>query len=240
MTAPTVTLLESGEFEIIAPLAGHYDYRVEFDGKDVCHPWQALQQFEGSDTWKYANTFASLDEALDWCVSSATGIFPVPGYGVELPCGRFFSRPGRIEAEKVMAGMGWAYVTHVTGYAIRDFPENASHDAVRAHFEEMTEDTIVAVGDVVRCQRDENDLPGKYLWVADMLAPVNGFMLDTEITAEAAALFEEELGKGVVGVHIDYQRRTGVDPHNAEVVGFPSAWAADDGETLPSAAEAVR
>lgn len=221
MNALNVTLSDDGAFEITSPLPGKRDFKIIHDGADACHPWRVISEMGGSGIWRNEDVFQSLDEAMDWAVSLSTETFPVPGYGVTLPCGTFFSRPGRVKIEDVMASIGWTYVISVNGWSPITYPKGTSKNAVLSYFQDLVEDTAAILGSVDRCPptEGEND-KGTDMWVADITIPVYGFVHTQHAQENFLAIFEEE---GVPCVDsFDYTTRTNVIPHTATVIDLES------------------
>nr|WP_250807197.1 hypothetical protein [Neorhizobium tomejilense] len=232
MTPLNVILLAEGIFEIISPFLGKRDYRITHDGVCEHRPWKVISEIGNSGVWREEDTFQSLDEALDWAVSLATETFPVPGYGVTLPCGSFLSRPGNVKIEDVMAGMGWAYVVSAMGYSPVKYPKGTSEATVRAYFEDLVEDTAAILGSVDICSRDEcEDENNMDSWVADIVVPIYEFVRTENLIQTFTEAFENE-GVTTTG-HFDWNYRTNVAPHTAEVLDFESAFAAREALKAP-------
>jgi hypothetical protein len=225
MTPLIVNLLANGTFEINSPFIGKRDYRIVRNTECDYHLWKVISELGENNVWREDNTFQSLDEALDWAVSMATETFPVPGYGITLPCGSFLSRPGNVKIEDVMAGMGWAYIPSAMGYSPVSYPRGTSETTVRAYFEEMVRDTIAVLGSVDKCPQDEDDTEQTTEgWIADIVIPVCEFVHERKILSVLTEAFENE-GVPTTG-HFDWNYRINVAPHNAEILDFEAAYEA--------------
>ncbi|MBY3155516.1 hypothetical protein HFO56_24625 [Rhizobium laguerreae] len=218
MNALNVTLSPDGAFEINSPYPGKRDYKIVHDGSDGCHPWKVVSELGESGIWRDEDTFQSLDEAMDWAVSLSTETYPVPGYGVTLPCGTFFSRPGLVKIEDVMASIGWAYVTSVSGWSPVTYPKDTPQSVVESYFQDMVEDTAALLGSVDLCSPTEGDEEHMDMWVADISIPVDGFIQTDHAQAIFLEIFEQE------GIRctdsFDYTTRINVVPHAANVIDF--------------------
>ena len=225
MTALTVKLLDDGAFEIASPFPGKRDYKIIHDGSHECLPWKVLSEMGESGIWREEDTFQSLDEALDWAVSLSSETFPVPGYGVTLPCGAFFSRPGNVKIEDVMAAIGWSYVVSVTGWSPKVYPKGTSRDTAVAYFEDLVEDTGAILGSVDICNKtDGEDDRGLDMWCADIVIPVSAFVRTEQAQEVFLEIFEEE---GIPSTkYFDYECRVNVTPHSADVLDFSAAFEA--------------
>jgi hypothetical protein len=222
MNVLNITLSDDGAFEIISPIPGKRDFKIKHDSTDACHPWKVISEMGGSGVWREDDSFQSLDEALDWSVSLSTETFPVPGYGVTLPCGTFFSRPGKVKIEDVMASIGWTYVLSVDGWSPIMYPKGTSKNAVISYFQNLVEDTAAVLGSVDRCPpTDGEDDNGQEMWVADITIPVYGFIHSDHAQSSFASIFEDE---GIPCMDaFDYTTRTNVTPHSATIIDFASA-----------------
>ncbi|MCS4088983.1 hypothetical protein [Rhizobium sp. BK176] len=216
MNALNVTLSTDGAFEINSPYPGKRDYKIIHDGSDTCHPWKVISELGESGVWRDEDTFQNLDEAMDWAVSLSTEIYPVPGYGVTLPCGTFFARPGRVKIEDVMASIGWAYVTSVDGWSPVTYPKGTPKSVVESYFQDMVEDTASILGSIDLCN-DNEDEPMD-MWIADITIPVDGFIQTDRAIETFKAIFEQE-GVTCTG-SFDYATRINVAPHSANVIDF--------------------
>lgn len=215
MNALNVTLSDDGAFEITSQLPGKRDFRIIHDGAHDCHPWKVVSELGGSGIWREEDSFQNLDEAMDWAVSLSTETFPAPGYGVTLPCGTFFSRPGRVKIEDVMASIGWVYVVSVDGYSPAPFPKNTNHQTVKSYFEDLVSDTAAILGSVDP-EVDDADESGMVMWIADIKIPVYGFIRTDRAQAMFLDIFEQE---GIPSTNsFDYTTRINVVPHAANVI----------------------
>jgi hypothetical protein len=220
MNALNVTLSTDGAFEINSPYPGKRDYKIIHDASDNCHPWKVISELGESGIWRDEDTFQSLDEAMDWAVSLSTETYPVPGYGVTLPCGTFFARPGRVKIEDVMASIGWVYVTSVTGFSAVTYPKGTPKSVVDAYFQDMVEDTASLLGSVDLCNPTDGEDKPMDMWVADITIPVDGFIPTDRAEATFMEIFEQE---GVSCTDsFDYATRINVAPHSANVIDFAS------------------
>jgi hypothetical protein len=230
MTDLNVQLRADGLFEIKSPFLGKSSYQIVNNADDpTSRDWNVRSFFDGDMVtfsggdlvarWKVVNSFENLDEALDWCVSMVTGIYPVPNYIVTLPCGAHFTRPGRIPVENVMAGIGWSYVTHVKGNSVIKFPSTWTSEAVERHYEGLVEETAVVLGSIDICPSMEDEEDGSSsLWSADVMVPIGGFTRISEITEEASRAFAME---GVpVLADFEYFGRPNVKAHSSPVLDF--------------------
>lgn len=212
MPATNVSINIKGVFNIPSSRADRAQFRVS--AADECpHGWNVSSKFDGADQWNPAGHFESLDDALSWSVAEAGG--DKDGFGVTMPCGAFFSRPGRIKAEDVMAAHGWVYVTHILGYSGKDFPLGTPQSDIVAYFEDLVEDTSAVLGEVYRCTVDEND---QTLWVADIEIPAMELMNTASIPEVCLDMFEEE---GIPCLNdFQYFTHTNVHPHTAAILSF--------------------
>jgi hypothetical protein len=216
MNALNVTLSDDGAFEITSPFPGKRDFRIFHDVADNCHPWRVISEMGGSGIWRDEDCFQSLDEAMDWAVSLSTETYPVAGYGVTLPCGTFFSRPGKVKIEDVMAAIGWTYVISVKGWSPITYPEGTQHTTVASYFHDLVQDTAAILGDVDPCPpTDGEEDNGMEMWVADITIPVYGFVNTERAQETFLSIFEEE---GVPSTtSFDYTTRVNVTPHTATI-----------------------
>lgn len=224
MTALTVTLLDEGAFEILSPFPGKRDYRIIHDGSDEIHPWKVISEMGGSGIWREDDTFQSLDEALEFAVSLSSEIFPAPAFGINLPCGTFISRPGRVKIEDVMAAIGWSFVVSVMGYSPVTYPKNTPRSTVVAYFEDLVSDTGAILGSVDPGNKTDGEIETDNLWIADIVIPVSAFVRTIHAEQAFKEIFEEE---GIPCTDVfDYQCRTNVAPHSADIIDFCAAFEA--------------
>lgn len=219
MNAINVILTEDGAFEIVSPFPGKRDYRIFHDTDPDNHPWKVISEMGCSGVWREEDRFQSLDEALDWAVSLSSETYPVPAYGVTLPCGTYMARPGKVKIEDAMAGFGWSYIVSAMGWSHASYPADTPHSTVQAHFEEMVEDTLAILGDVEACP--DRDDRGMCLWIADITIPVYAFVRTDNAKEVLLALFEEE---GIPCTDaFDYTGRVNVTPHSALIIELDAA-----------------
>ena len=230
MTPSTVTLLTDGAFEIVSPFPGKRDYRVVHEGIYEACPWKVISELGESGVWRDENSFQTLDEAIDWCVAMSSETFPVPGYGINLPCGSFVTRPGKVKLEDVMASMGWLYVVSVLGHSPIQYGRGTSYATVAAYFEDLVEDTAAILGNVDLCTKPEESVEkGRELWIADITIPVCGFIHTATATETFRAVFEQE---GIPHTDcFDYTTRVNVRPHEALILDFEAAFKARNGRS---------
>lgn len=228
-----VTLAADGTFHVRTPYVGEFDYQVTLDADVRFPPWNVRSRRAGGD-WGPVASYHSVDEALDWCVSTALGEESTPGYGVSLPCGRHVFRPGRIGLEDIMAGSGWAFVTHVTGHSPLDLPEGATQEDAEEAFADLVRDTTAVLGDVELAAIDEGD---RTLWIADVTIPLNSLVRLDHVLETCQTLFDDE---GIPHMRaFDYYKRPNVRAHSAEIVDFEAFKRARDasGDAPSSTAE---
>jgi hypothetical protein len=181
-----VTLEDHGLFHVPALRPEDGDRKIAYDPETKRNPW-VITEMDATSRWHRVLSFTTLDEALDWAVSAATGILR-PNYRVMLPCGQHFSRPGRVPAESVLSSMGWVYVTHLIGFHHFNSPAPCSEHRARRHFIEHVQDSpSVVVGDVTPCDDGEN-----CFWIADLRIPFDGFIRREDIEAEKNISFASE------------------------------------------------
>ncbi|MDW9481196.1 hypothetical protein GOB57_21355 [Sinorhizobium meliloti] len=217
MNALNVILCDDGAFEITSPYPGKRDFKIIYDGAHDCHPWRVISEMGGSGVWRDEDSFQCLDEAMDWAVSLSSETYPVPGYGVTLPCGTFFSRPGKVKIEDVMAAIGWSYVISVDGWSPVKYPKGTPHATVAAYFQDLLEDTAAILGSIdPEIAAEGEDEAGMELWIADVTIPVYNFVHRDDAQATFLSLFEEE---GIPCMDsFDYTGRVNVNPHTATII----------------------
>ncbi|NTF17186.1 hypothetical protein G6L37_01920 [Agrobacterium rubi] len=187
MSGFEVTLEDHGLFLVPAMHAYDSDRKIGFDSELPRRPWVITQLDLATCRWERADSFATLDEALNFAVCEASGLAR-PNFRVRLPCGQHFSRPGHVPAEAVLSSLGWVYVTHLVGFS-HFLSDTACTPAIaRRHFLLMTKDTPnVVVGDVT-----PNDEDGNRLWIADLHIPFDGFIRREDIESEKNISFAAE------------------------------------------------
>jgi len=182
-----VTLEDHGMFLVPAMEAGDTDRKIAYDPELPRRPWVVMEMDAATCRWYRVVSFDNLDEAMNWSVSDITG-HKRPNFRVKLPCGRHFSRPGRIAAEDVLSSLGWVYVTHLVGYSHLVTDTSCSVGRARKHFLNLTQNSpSVVVGDVTPC--DEGD---SRLWIADLHIPFDGFIRREDIETEKNVSFAAE------------------------------------------------
>lgn len=182
-----VTLEDHGLFLVPAQRPEDGDRKIAYDPEMKRRPWVVTEIDPATCKWVPIESFTTLDEALDWAVSDATGLLR-PNYRVKLPCGQHFSRPGRINAEAVLSAMGWVYVTHLIGFSHFNSATPCSEHRARRHFVELVQDSpSVVVGEVTPCDDGENRF-----WIADLRIPFDGFIRREDIETEKDISFASE------------------------------------------------
>lgn len=182
-----VTLEGHGLFHVPAQRPGDAARKISYDPETKRAPWVVTEMDGPTCRWYRIVSFNTLDEAMDWAVSDATGLRR-PNYRVNLPCGKHFSRPGRVPAESVLSALGWVYVTHLIGFSHFSSPSACSEARARRHFLELTQDSpSVVVGDVTACDDGENRF-----WIADLRIPFDGFIRREDIETEKDISFASE------------------------------------------------
>jgi hypothetical protein len=235
MNAINVTLSGDGAFEINSPYPGKRDFRIVHDGAHDCHPWKVVSDLGETGFWRDEDSFQNLDEAMDWAVSLSSETYPTPGYGVTLPCGTFFSRPGRVKIEDVMASIGWVYVISVRGYSPITFPKGTPVSSITSHFEDLVEDTGAILGSVDRENPTDSEADsGLEMWLADITIPISGFIQTDFAVHTFKSIFEEE---GIPSTeYFDYATRVNVSPHSANVIDFAAARKEREAPSAPNKA----
>jgi hypothetical protein len=182
-----VTLEEHGMFLVPSQTPEFGNLKIAYDPEFRRRPWIVLEMDLATCQWYRMDSFVTLDEALDWAVSDVTEINR-PNYRVKLPCGNYFSRPGRIPAEEVLSSMGWVYVTHLVGFSPFTSTEPCSEALALKHFLEITQDSpTVEVGEVTACDEGQN-----CFWIADLRIPFDGFIRREDIETETNISFAAE------------------------------------------------
>jgi hypothetical protein len=182
-----VTLEDHGMFLIPAQNPEDGDRKIAYDAEIGRRPWVIMEMEIDTCRWARVESFATLDEALDWAVSASTGLSR-PNYRVALPCGRHFSRPGRVAAEEVLTALGWVYVTHLVGFSHFASETSCSEHRARKHFFSLVEHSpSVVVGECTAVDDGENRL-----WIADLHIPFDGFIRREDIETEKNISFASE------------------------------------------------
>lgn len=210
-----VTLREDGLFEAPCVRPGSSSIRVIYDSYSPSSPWIALSLDDTGGKWARLDGFHCLDAAIDFAVRSALGEQMVPEYGVRMPDGTSFRRPGRIALEQVMASAGWLFVNSLVGFSmVTTGPEATVFDA-RGVMAERLKGSPAWLGDVNLADQDDEGLH----WCADINLTYEGFVRVEDIDGEARAAFAAE-GIQVIP-HFDFRTRTSVSVSNASVIAFP-------------------
>lgn len=209
-----VTLEDYGQFHIPPAHADDGDRKISFDPELSRRPWIVTEMSAEDCKWIRIESFNSLDDALDWCVSVTTGAAK-PQYRVNLPCGGSFSRPGRVKAEDVMSSMGWVYVTHLTGFAHFAPSEPCSETVVRRHFLSIIEESPnVRLGEITPLHEDAT-----LMWIADLHIPFEGFIQRDHIEFEKDIAFSSE-GIKLRVQGFDCKVKLGASPRSADLFDF--------------------
>jgi hypothetical protein len=212
MTNFNVTLEKHGFFEIpsVEPMGG--SLRVGFNPDYEAAPWVILSQDGDGVRWQYLFSYADLDSALAYAVRHQVGVKNPWEYVVTLPCGSQFQRPGRVSAEKVMASMGWVYVTDLIGYGILYDANIDNEPAARSVFQRRIVDTNVVLGKV----DPASDKNGE--WCANYSISYHGFIHRDDLQSELRICFHCE-GVDILPDIFDYRCRQKVTS-TAEVICF--------------------
>lgn len=211
-----VKLSDTGMFEIPALAPGWESFRIGCNSEDVGTPWCVLGTDETGVKWRRIRSFSTLDQALNFAVSSVENDESIREFNVLLPCGGRFRRPGRIAAEEVMASMGWIYVETVTGFAMLSTPATSGDLQARKEFLKIIEDTQLTLGSVDLT--DEVD--GKRHWCADVTVSYECFIHRDDLDTQFALSFASE-GLKVI-THMDYRARILMPADVGNVVDFLS------------------
>ena len=217
-----VRLLLDGTFKIKSNKPGSPEFQVCYkhdNGKEG--PWEVLFGASNMKKIRLKVSFDSLDVALDYCVcelreldiKSANGI---KNYGVSLPCGRYISRPGKVEIEKILCSFGWIFVREISGYATDLFHKNETKEKVFDHFSRLTNVAKVQLFDVYHCEQGGELL--KALWVADFRMEVNRLMHRENLAKYAFEAFEQN--GLIVSENIDFISSGVGKDHKAQVIKF--------------------
>lgn len=212
MTTFNVTLEQHGFFEIPSNNPTGGSLRVGFNPDYDAAPWVILSQDGDGVRWEYLFSYADLDSALAYAVRHQVGVKNPWEYVVNLPCGGQFKRPGRVPAEKVMASMGWMYVTDLIGYGVLQDTTVETHESAIKAFQKRITDTNVVLGKV----DPTSDKKGE--WCASYSMTYHGFIHRDALQSEVRICFHYE-GIDILPDMFDYRCRQKVTTP-AEVISF--------------------
>jgi hypothetical protein len=159
-----VTLDRDGVFSSTGP-AG--TFHVYCDAADHVGRW-VLAAAEAAAVPRLLSEHNSLDEALESLRTAC--LAPTRDLDVLLPCGRSFSRPGYIDATKVMAGMGYTVAKRIVVYAVLHVPAAADEKRVRAILVDGLAGRAVGIGKLDRVEKDRRTA----VWCCDLNLPFEG------------------------------------------------------------------
>jgi hypothetical protein len=217
-----VRLLSDGTFRVKSnkPRSREYQVRYKADNEEQ-GPWEVLFSVTNKKKAILKVDFDSLDVALDYCVCglrepSVKSTNEIKNYGISLPCGRYISRPGRVEIEKILCSFGWIFVRDISGYTTDLFHKNETKEAVFNHFSRSTNVAKVRLFDVYHCEQEGELL--KALWVADFRMEVNRLIHRENLTKYAFEAFEQN--GLIVSENIDFTSLGVGKDHKAQVIKF--------------------
>lgn len=175
----TVTLRNDGAFSMEAPEGEHV---LMYDAEDMA--WNLVgPALPGSAVGRLLARSPTLDFGLTLLVGIGGKL---GSFGVELPCGNMFSRPGKMPALDVLAAFGYAPVKAVTGFVLVDLDPSLQELEVRRKLVSSLSGSSCDLGSVEATEISSEST----LWCCEVSLPLEGVVhlgsLD-ELVAEALA-----------------------------------------------------
>jgi hypothetical protein len=212
MTNLIVKLENHGFFEVPSVGGSSGSLRVGFNPEYSDAPWVVLSKDAEGIRWELLFSYSDLDRALAYAVRLQVGADQPWDYKIVLPCGQEFQRPGRVPAERVLASMGWLYVTHLIGYAIVPIAHAESVKQAQDYLTGIVVDTNIKVGGI---DPVEGAAAG---WCANLVIEYHGFIHRDQLELELRTWFHAE-GVEILPEIYDFRCRQNV-PASAEIISF--------------------